>query len=308
MKQNKIAFLTTIFPVSKIFLEPFFKSLQNQTYAGFDVIVINDSIDDWSEIKNQFRDLNIIEFNVSFSPAKNREFGIKKVIELGYEYIIFGDSDDYFSENRVECVAALFERNDLVINDINIVDNNDIKYNYFSNCISLVGFALNDFLHQNIAGLSNIAVKTSLLSKDFTFSDMLIAVDWYFVSTVLILNKNAKVHFTNETTTYYRQYSQNTIGINQSLNPSKIELGIKTKLIHYENMKNFCHEHKYHKEYVVYSELHKDISKVKQSILNKVFFDKYLFVIKDNIDHIFKGWWSEILTLDNFLDYENSDK
>ena len=45
MKRNKIAFLTTIFPVSKIFLEPFFKSLQNQTYAGFDVIVLNEDLE-----------------------------------------------------------------------------------------------------------------------------------------------------------------------------------------------------------------------------------------------------------------------
>ena len=43
MKNNKkTAFLTTIFEMNKRYLQDFFKSLKNQTYKNFDIIVVND--------------------------------------------------------------------------------------------------------------------------------------------------------------------------------------------------------------------------------------------------------------------------
>ena len=47
MKKSSTAFLTTVFPSCKQYLDDFFKSLSNQTDSDFDVIVINDCLEDF---------------------------------------------------------------------------------------------------------------------------------------------------------------------------------------------------------------------------------------------------------------------
>lgn len=304
MKKSNIAFLTTIFPASKPHLSVFFKSLQKQTKKDFDVIVINDGISNFEVGK--YKPLKISEFKVNYTPAKNREFGINKALELGYEYIIWGDSDDYFNINRVEVVIDLLKNNDIIINELDIVTKNEIKNNYLSNILNNEKFDIDYFLNKNIAGMSNIAIKTSLLKNIvIKFDNELIAVDWYFFTILLLQKPEAKVCFTNETATYYRQYEQNTIGINNTVNEEKIKLGIKIKLIHYKNLINFCKENQNIKFVEIFEENFKNIQKLKDKLKDNVFFEKYISVIKSNFDDVFKGWWSEIITIKEFEYYEN---
>ena len=303
---KKIAFLTTIFPASKPYLKDFFYSLQNQTYKSFDIIVINDGIKDFETIRKKYSDLNIIEFKVNFTPAKNREFGINKTIELGYEYIIFGDSDDFFAKNRFKVIIELLKTNDIVINDLNILCKTEIKSNFLSNIIKKEKLNINYFFDQNIAGLSNIAIKTSLLkNSNIKFNNELIAVDWYFFTTLLLQNPTANVYFTKKTSTYYRQYEQNTIGLNYTINSEKIKLGINVKLSHYKNLINFCNKNQISNFDSTFEIKYKEIQKLKTKIKNKSFFEKYILVIENNFDAIFKGWWSEIITIKEFEQYEN---
>ena len=301
--KKKTVFLTTIFPASQQFLHDFFESLQRQTYNKFDVIVINDAISDFN--KNEYKNLNIIEYKANYSAAGNREYGIKKAVKLGYENIIFGDSDDYFAENRIELILKLLENNDVIINDLNVFNKYEIKHNFFNSLINKK-LNINFFVNKNIAGLSNIAIKTSLLNNNkIEFNDKLVAVDWYFITTVLLQNPNAKIYFTNKTSTFYRQYEQNTIGLNNIVNPEKIKLGIKVKLVHYKNLINFCKENQISKFAEIYKEKYNEIQPLEDKIKNKAFFHKYLKVIDANFDTIFKGWWSEIITINEFEQYEN---
>lgn len=231
----KIAFLTTIFPTKNEYLVDFFDSLEQQTFKNFDVIVLNDGYENFEAILQKYPNLKIIELPYKNTPAKNREYGINFVKENNYDILIFGDSDDYFEKNRIEKSIELLNAYDIVVNDVSLF-NQDGIYNkkYFSNRIRNHSEINLDFIKEkNIFGLSNTALATNILDK-IEFDDDLIAVDWYLFSFLLL--KNKKAIFTNETQTFYRQYSNNTIGLSK-ITQEDINTIIKVKMKHYELMK-----------------------------------------------------------------------
>jgi len=209
---NPIAFLTTIFPMEKQFLIDFFDSLVCQSYKNFDVIVVNDGYKDFGKINAKYPSLNIIELLFSDTPAKNREFGINFCKKKKYEKIVFGDSDDYFSNNRVELSLSLLDKYDIVVNDVSLFDKNEIyEVNYMSNRIKDKSVIKYDYIiDKNIFGLSNTAINTNIFNK-VSFNKEIVAVDWYLYKT--LLKKGFKSIFTNKAITFYRQHQKNTIGL-----------------------------------------------------------------------------------------------
>ena len=208
----KIAFLTTIFPMKKQFLIDFFNSLNNQTYDNFDVVVANDGYSNFNEIKLKYGKLNIVELECSNTPAKNREYGINYCIERKYDILIFGDSDDYFSNNRVELALEALNSNDIVVNDVSLFDNDGTYEDmYISNRLENDSKVNYDYIkNKNIFGLSNTALKINILSK-VSFDKDLVAVDWYLYKG--LLKNGCKAIFTNKAITYYRQHKDNTVGL-----------------------------------------------------------------------------------------------
>ena len=209
---NKIAFLTTIFPMKEQFLIDFFESLVLQTDKGFDVVVVNDGYANFNEIKLKYSMLNIVELKHCDTPAKNREYGINYCIECRYEKLIFGDSDDYFSENRVEASIELLSVHEIVVNDVSLFNDTGIyEEKYMSHRLRDKTKVRLDFIKdKNIFGLSNTALRTSILNK-VHFDKDLVAVDWYFYTNLLKQKYNAI--FTNGAITYYRQHNDNTVGL-----------------------------------------------------------------------------------------------
>jgi len=209
---KNVAFLTTIFPMEGQFLIDFFDSLSGQTYDNFDVIVVNDGYDNFYDVKMKYQNLSIIELPYSDTPAKNREYGINYCIKRKYDILIFGDSDDYFSNNRVELSLNMLNSNDIVVNDVSLFSDRGVyETMYISNRLSdnsKVNF--NYIKNKNIFGLSNTALKINILSK-VSFDKDLVAVDWYLYKG--LLKNGCKAIFTNKAITYYRQHKDNTIGL-----------------------------------------------------------------------------------------------
>ena len=209
---KNVAFLTTIFPMKKQFLIDFFDSLSAQTYKDFDVVVVNDGYKDFEKIKEKYSKLNIIELYCKDTPAKNREFGINFCKNKKYEYLIFGDSDDYFSQNRIECSLGLLKNNDIVVNDLSLFDNNGTYEDmYISNRLESKSKINYKYIqNKNIFGLSNTAIKTNILTR-VSFDEHIIAVDWELYKG--LLKDGFSAIFTNEMITYYRQHKDNTVGL-----------------------------------------------------------------------------------------------
>ena len=208
----KIAFLTTVFPDNEKFLKTFLNSLSSQTYQNFDTVIVNDNFKNLDFYKNLYPNLNIINVNSSNTSAKNREIGINYCIDQNYEALIFGDSDDYFKDNRIEKLLKLLIKADVAVNDLSLFDDNGIyEKNYLSNRLKNLDVVDFEFIKdKNIFGMSNTAVKLKNIKK-VSFKRNIIAVDWCFFKS--ILKKGCKAIFTNETETFYRQHKNNTIGL-----------------------------------------------------------------------------------------------
>jgi glycosyltransferase involved in cell wall biosynthesis len=231
MPKNKVAILTTIFPMEDSYLRDFFKSLQSQTYKKFDVVVLNDGCDKFGKLKLDYPDLKFIEIKYRNTPAKNREYAINFVKDNGYEMVVFADSDDYIANNRVNKIVELLHDNDIVVNDLSLFCGEGIySENYLSNRIeNNRSIFISDIREQNFFGLSNTALRVEILC-DVTFNKNLIAVDWYLYSVLLMNHKRAV--FTNETVTYYRQYPDNTVGLGKVTEES-VRREIEIKKMHY---------------------------------------------------------------------------
>ena len=229
---KKIAFFSTIFPANKEFLEKFFNSLVAQTYNVFDVVIVNDGYDEYKLLTQQYPSLNIIILEAGNNPIENREKGINYCIDHKYDILIFGDSDDYFDNNRVEKSLELLEETDIVVNDLSLFDKNGIyEGKYLSHRLENLDVVDLEFIKdKNIFGLSNTAIKLDDIQK-ITIPYDLVAVDWYIFSVYLMSGKKAV--FTNETVSYYRQRQQNIIGF-KKIDESFFKKGVEIKRKHYE--------------------------------------------------------------------------
>jgi len=255
--KNKVAFFTVIFPKNKEYFRVFFNSLVKQTFKNFDVVVLNDDINNFKEIKDTYSSLSFVELKYSSTPAKNREFGIQYVLENNYDIIIFGDSDDYFEKNRVQVCIDKLKKFNIVINDLTLFDNNCIFIeNYISNRVKNNSeIDINFIKNKNIFGMSNTAAKVKIL-KNIKFKFDMIAVDWYLFSVLLL--KGNKAIFTNETKTYYRQHDENTIGIGNISNESILK-GIFVKLEHYAMLQ----------KNIIFKDLYKEMLDLKKKTNDK---------------------------------------
>ncbi len=155
-----------------------------------------------------FDDNKYKELNADLESGDPLEFEDTKK----YEKLIFGDSDDYFSENRVEASIELLSDHEIVVNDVSLFNDTGIyEEKYMSHRLRDKTKVRLDFIKdKNIFGLSNTALRTSILNK-VHFDKDLVAVDWYFYTNLLKQKYNAI--FTNGAITYYRQHNDNTVGL-----------------------------------------------------------------------------------------------
>jgi len=229
---NKVAFLTTVYPMKDSYLDDFFGSLSEQSYSEFDLIVVNDGYGSLNKWRQKYLQLRIIELSSSTSPAKNREIGINYVIDQKYEILIFGDSDDYFDENRIALSVDLLNHTNIVVNDVSLVeDGRVLQEKYFSTRIAdMTRIDANLVSDKNIFGFTNTAISLKYI-ENVIFPEEVIAVDWYFYTYLLRCDLDAI--FTNQTISYYRQHEQSLIGLGK-INEKVFNLGVKTKLMHYK--------------------------------------------------------------------------
>ena len=241
---NSIAFLTTIFPQNEKFLNCFFNSLYNQTYKDFDLIIVNDKFNNLNYYKDLDPNLNILNINSCDTPAKNREVGINYCIENNYEILIFGDSDDYFQNDRIEKSAKILNQADIVVNDLSLF-NEKTLYNerYLSNRVKNCQIIEFEFIkNKNVFGFSNSAMRI-FNKKKISIPNDLVAVDWYIFSNFLL--EGYKAVFTDETISFYRQYEKNIIGLKQ-LDEEHFNKAKNVKIKHFKAMS--MNEHKFDNE------------------------------------------------------------
>lgn len=303
MKNSPTAFLTTVFPLCENYLDDFFKSLVSQTDNDFDLIIVNDGFKKLPFFIAKYTALNIIEVISNNTPIQNRIAGLNYVLEKKYENLIFGDSDDYFAENRVEVSKSLLLNNDIVVNELILFN----ELNRTDSIFKDIKFSTQDLVEKNIFGLSNTAIKTTAI-RDINLEPItdVVAYDWYLFS--LLVFKGFTFKFTSETYSYYRQYELNTLGISFKLNEKNLYNLIRVKKMHLQALKKHYIEINNRKYYLIFEKEQKTLQELEGFLEKQEDTRDYLFIVNKHIDQLFSGWFSQLISIKKYKSlYESTN-
>lgn len=211
----RVLFGTVFFPATEAFLNEFLDSIVQQDYEEFNILIINDGLkqsDIWEMLPEQIiRKTTIIDNIDGASPSELRVKILSFAKDNDYDLLIFGDSDDTFSFNRVTCIVRAYNNSKATFLYNNLVreDGNSI---FESIPYSLMTYE--DIGEYNYVGLSMAAVSVNDISE--VFIDSLyeykgVVFDWYFFSRLLLENKHGL--FVADAMTYYRIHQNNYVGI-----------------------------------------------------------------------------------------------
>jgi hypothetical protein len=261
IRKNKIntVIFSVIFPSNFIFFNEFMRSLDMQIYKDFLLLLLNDGVD--SEllklIISQYSvQVKIEDVSIGLSPSEIREHGIAQIISLGYENVIFADTDDKMSINRVFHSIHLLQKYPIICNDLSLIDEKDciIKQSIWKDRISngeLKHTFIND---KNILGLGNSSIRL-----EFLFSQLIPinikAIDWFLFTKWLQTNT---FFFTSDCQTLYRQHTNNAIGLKKPISLDRLHYIIEVKREHYFQ----------------FSDLGRKLSNELHSIDEKLYFDE----------------------------------
>lgn len=124
MIDNKTIMVSVVIPTynHSNYLGRALKSVFDQTYSNFEIIVIdNHSTDDTKQVIDSFNDsrINYLKIQNNGVIAASRNLGIRA--SKG-EWIAFLDSDDFWSSSKLqECFNVISENVDLVYHDLEVI-------------------------------------------------------------------------------------------------------------------------------------------------------------------------------------------
>lgn len=223
--------LTVAYPQSDEYIDAYFKSLESQSDLDFDILIVNDGLENLKLWRDRFTKLKILELPGRDNIAKNRELLINSAFEMGYINAVFADFDDYFSSDRVYNSKKQLENHSIVVNDLALVgqDGNVFNAGYFKGHLSDQEQITSDhILEFNFLGMSNSSIKLIDITP-IDIPDNLKAVDWYIFSKLLQKNKGV---YLEQSKTYYRQHTTNISNI-LSANLTQLLSELEVKRLHY---------------------------------------------------------------------------
>lgn len=209
---STITLFTVVYPGCEPYLNRFFQSVREQDIEGFHLMVLNNGMPNLNRYTEGLEN-RIEEIDVKGSIADVRRQGIQLLMESDFEKVIFADSDDTISTDRVRLSAEALESYDIVTNDLTTVTNVDeiIIDHYLTKRVTNNFIINSDFIvDKNIVGLGNTAVRCSQL-RDLSIPSDTIAVDWMIFTDMLL--QGASAIFKSDPVCYYRQHQTNTAGL-----------------------------------------------------------------------------------------------
>jgi hypothetical protein len=268
---------STIYPNSKKYYIEFINSINSQTNKNFKLFLV---LNGTNLTKNQKKIINSDYdiFRINSSWQKSRIEGLKSLLKKNPKLIFFADSDDILDKNRIKMSLKKIGRNDFLVNNCYLFQKN-LKNKKVWLKKKSQKITLKQIDYKNFVGCSNTVVKGIALKKILKEINIkLTAFDWCMAK--LLLLKNYKGIYINQSLTYYRQYNNNTSSLIR-ITKKKIKKDIKCKL---ENLRYFLNFGlKYEKKI-------KELEK-KQKLLNN---RNFINNIKKNFLRNNQYWWSLI--------------
>lgn len=284
---STITLFTVVYPGCEPYLKRFFRSVREQNFKHFDLLILNDGLGD---LNNFIGDLHpqIEEVTVSGTIADVRRKGIQLLMDRPSENIVFADSDDYMSPNRIKSAKLALEEYDIYVNDLTTVIANEATAtkHYLRNRLGVEFDIQTPFiLDKNVIGLGNTAVRKTAL-QDLPIPSDTIAVDWMIFTDMLLRGKKAV--FKSDAVSYYRQHEENTAGL-KNLSKERIQKSLDVQLQNASFFAGRSTKHRTHLESL--RKLSDYLSEEKHNI------DIYKNKVEE-ILHEYPLWWEEIQLLD----------
>ena len=204
------------------FISNSIKSVLNQTYVNFELIIIYDD-----ENEN---DLNLIN---EFQKKDNRISIIKNIKQIGAgesrnlginyskgEFIAFLDADDTWQNDKLmkQINFMKFNKYDATHTSYSIVDEN---HNVIGKRIARNFLELKDLLKSCDIGTSTVIIKKNLINNEVKFASLKTKED--FVLWLKLLKKNIKIYGLNEILTFWTKSDKSL----SSSTPQKIIDGFR---------------------------------------------------------------------------------
>ena len=242
MKKNDVVLGTVIYPGALLWREEFISSVNKQSYKDFEVLIINDGVEEWvlKEIQDSICHKVLIESaSKGTTPIENRRILLRKAKELGYEILVLADFDDAFSEDRINKIMKGYDQNFAFYY-------HNIKYGdekvLFKELPRTVN-SISSIMQANFLGMSNTAINIDCIEYEWIESLQELATgvfDWYLFSRLVLSGGSGKLIDGNMT--FYRLHDNNIAGIAQG-SRSDLEQEVFVKLEHYSKLKNICEKY-----------------------------------------------------------------
>ena len=198
MKMVKVSVIVPAYNEEKR-IERCLKSLLNQTYNDYEIIVVNDgSTDDTMKVLSKYKNKITIIDKENGCQGSARNLGIKKAKG---KYLTFVDSDDYIAPNMLEELAETAEKkmSDIVACDIfKVIDDKNIYYNNLTN---FTNDNVINFMLSHPGPVARLYKKSLFINNNLFFIENAIYEDLGVIPLLGIYVKN--VSYVNKPLYYY---------------------------------------------------------------------------------------------------------
>ena len=255
------------------YLNRFKKTILEQTFKNFDVIIFNDK----GNLKNFKINHSYKIINNSKSIFKNRVESLKYILKMKYKKIHYLDIDDLMAPDRLNKVDKALDKYNLVFCNIYLRNTKKILFkNYLSKFLIKKTFNYSDLIHQNFMGFSNTSINLNNLKSDlkkiFLMRYSSYVSDWPIFFQFSIKNK---IFFIENTYIEYYMRSRTPTKLPLKLNQKNKKFIFDLKIKMYNQFKDLK---------LVNNELKKfKILKKKSSFDSLRLMNKYT------------GWWGAVI-------------
>jgi len=188
----------------KKFIEETIKSVLDQTYQNFEIIIVYDDVDHQdlpylNKIKNFDKRINL------FINKKNMGAGLSRNIAIDYSkgnFIAFLDSDDIWKKIKLESQIEFMKKNSLIVSHTSYDIINKHK-KVISTRRARNFYAVNDLLKSCDIGLSTVIISKKIKELNLQFPNLKTKED--FVLWLSILKKNIPIIAFNKNLSYWRK-------------------------------------------------------------------------------------------------------
>jgi hypothetical protein len=217
---NKLGVYTTVYPAVMKYLPEWYRSVQAQTDADFELWIGLDALSrgDVEAGLGCSVDAHFVPATEGSTPALVRDHALRQMTAANFDVVLV-DSDDVLHPSRVASARQALRTSDLTACALEIVDEAGQPLGSKFNLDPTVKPS-QVLPGNNVFGFSNSAYRCDLLERCLPIPKDAVLVDWYIATRAWLFG--AELSFDHSVGMKYRQYGGNTARVRLPFWPDQI--------------------------------------------------------------------------------------